>query len=115
MSFKLRQTASYFWPVTVEYPIDGGKFAKETFDAEFARLPQERLEEIMRGVTAGEVADASIVREIVVGWKGVTDGDDNAEVPFSETALASVLAIPLAGASIIRAYMESLSKAARKN
>ena len=42
MAFVLKQSDTYKWPVTVEIPIDGGRFDKQTFDAEFKRLPQER-------------------------------------------------------------------------
>ena len=44
MGFAIKQTASYFWPVVVELPADVGRFEKHTFDAEFRRLNQTRIE-----------------------------------------------------------------------
>ena len=43
MAFILAQSDSYSWPVTVEFPVDGGRFEKQTFDAEFKRLHNHEL------------------------------------------------------------------------
>ena len=33
--FRLNQSNTFLWPVTVSLPESGGKHSKETFDAEF--------------------------------------------------------------------------------
>ena len=35
MAFVRKKIATYKWPVTVEYPSDGGHFEKQSFDVVF--------------------------------------------------------------------------------
>jgi hypothetical protein len=111
--FKIIQPTSYTWPVTVELPVDGGRTEKATFDAEFKRLSQSRLEEIRGQIERSEIRDVDLVREVVVGWSGVTDGEN--PVPYSEAALDQLLDIPMVAASIVMALFQSMAGAKRKN
>lgn len=69
MAFVLAQTESYSWPVTVEFPIDGGRFEKQSFDAVFKRLPQTRIREIWDLIQAGELNDDELCAEVLTGWR----------------------------------------------
>lgn len=111
--FVLSQSSSYTWPVTVEFPVSGGKYDKQTFDAEFKRLPQSAIKELTDRAAKGELNDSDFVKEILVGWKGITDGKD--EVPFSSQALEQLLEIPLVAAAIAQAFFGSVAGARRKN
>lgn len=111
--FKLNQSTAYFWPVVVNLPANNGSFEKQTFDGEFKRLTDSRLKEIQAKVAAGEITDAEFVREVMVGWKGVSD--EGEDVPFSEGNLARMLEIPGTAGAIITAVIESLSGLKRKN
>jgi hypothetical protein len=113
MAFVVKQSDSYFWPVQVELPADGGRFEKHTFDAEFKRIAQSRIEEIMQGVVASSINDHDVVVEVLRGWKGVTDGTD--ELVWSEKNRDLLMEIPLVSASIIKAWMESLAGGRKKN
>ncbi|MFZ9654548.1 MAG: phage tail assembly chaperone [Limnohabitans sp.] len=113
MSFVLKQSTTYTWPVTVEYPVDGGRTEKSTFDGEFKRLPQSRIKEITAAVEANELTDVDIAEEVLVGWSGVSDGAD--EIPFSQSALAQLLEVPLVASAIVMAFFNSLTGAKRKN
>jgi len=126
MAFVLKQSTSYKWPVSVKLPADGGKFEKQTFDAEFKRLPQARINEIQTEVqvrikaaernesTDGGISDQSIADELLVGWAGVVDADGD-EVRFSEATKQQLLDIPTVAAAIIVAYFESLTGTKAKN
>jgi len=126
MAFVLKQSTSYKWPVSVKLPADGGKFEKQTFDAEFKRLPQARINEIQADVQVrikaaernesvdGSISDQSIADELLVGWAGVVDGDGD-EVPFSEATKQQLLDIPTVAAAIIVAYFDSLTGTKAKN
>jgi hypothetical protein len=126
MAFVLKQSTSYKWPVSVKLPADGGKFEKQTFDAEFKRLPQARINEIQADVQVrikaaernesvdGSISDQSIADELLVGWDGVVDGDGD-EVPFSEATKQQLLDIPTVAAAIIVAYFDSLTGTKAKN
>ena len=126
MSFVLKQSSSYKWPVSFKLPVDGGKFEKQTFDAEFKRLPQARINEIQTDVQtrikAAErneladtsVTDISIANELIIGWEGVVDSDGDA-VTFSETVKQQLLDIPTVASAIIVAYFDSLAGVKTKN
>ena len=111
--FVIKQSSSYFWPVKVQFPIDDGKFKTESFDAEFKRLPESRIKEIAKLVDSGELTDLDLAKEILMGWKDVTDGES--EVVFSELNKEKFLDIPLVSKAIIIAFFESLAGAKRKN
>lgn len=123
MAFKLQQSATYVWPVKIVLPIDGGKRLTETFDATFRRLPQSRINEIIKLARLQErgrldedqeLEDQDAAREIMTGWDGVED-DDGKPIPFSEAALKQLLEIPTVAGQIVRAWFGSLAEAKRKN
>lgn len=114
MAFVLSQSESYTWPVTVEFPIDGGRFEKQTFDAEFRRLPQARIREIWDLIQAGDLSDDELCDEVLTGWSGIQDAKGG-DVPFSEKAKADLLNVPLVSAAVVTSWLDSLSKGKRKN
>ncbi len=126
MAFVLKQSDSYTWPVSIKLPANGGKRERQTFDAEFKRLPQSRINEIQRevqvrvkanekGEDTGEgVSDQSIADEILVGWDGIVDGDGE-PVPFSNAVKAQLLDVPIMAGALVAAYFESLVEQKRKN
>ena len=112
--FVLSQSETYNWPVPVEFPVDGGRFEKQTFDAEFRRLTQPRIREIWDAIQTGEIDDDGLCAEVLVGWTGIKDADGS-DVPFSETAKANLLKMPLVSGAIVSAWLDSLAKGKRKN
>jgi hypothetical protein len=123
MAFVLKQSATYKWPVTLIIPADGGRREKHTFDGEFRRIPQARINEIRRLGRLQElgrldpeeeIQDQDGAKEILAGWSGVVD-DEGKEIPFSEAALNQLLEIPTVAGQIIRAWGESIEVAKRKN
>lgn len=108
--FKLNQSGQFSWPIEVLIPTDGGKHDRQTFDGVFKRKTKEEL----AALTEREgMTDDAFVREVLIGWKGITD--DGAEVPFSEEALGQVLAIPGVSAAIVSAYIGAVQGLRRKN
>jgi hypothetical protein len=123
MAFVLKQSASYTWPVPLLIPVDGGRREKHSFDAEFKRLPQTRIDEIIRlarmieagkGEPEDEQTMARIPRELLIGWTGITD-DAGKDVPFSESALDQLLEIPTIAGQIIKAWFSSMEVAKKGN
>jgi hypothetical protein len=123
MAFKLQQSATYVWPVKIVLPIDGGKRETHTFDATFRRLPQSRINEIIKLARLQErgrleddqeLEDQDAAREIMTSWDGVQD-DDGKAIPFSEGALTQLLEIPTVAGQIVKAWFGSLAEAKRKN
>jgi hypothetical protein len=111
--FKIVQNPTYTWPVVIEFPTDGGKTEKSTFDAEFKRLTQSRVDEIKAAVVTGEMRDVDLAREALVGWTGVID--DSGNVPYSESARDQLLEIPMVASAVVLALLNSISGARRKN
>ncbi len=123
MAFVLSQSDSYTWPVTLVIPVDGGRREKHSFDAEFKRLPQTRINEIIKQARAMErgrfsedemLEDQTACAEILIGWSNVVD-DKGEEIPFSVKALDQLLELPTIAGQIVRAWFESLEVAKRKN
>lgn len=123
MSFVLQQSESYSWPITIILPVDGGRREKHTFDGEFKRLPQSRINEIIKLARAMELGripedeelnDQGAAQEVLVGWSGIQDFDGN-EIPFTQKALAELLEIPTLASQIVKAWFESIEVAKRKN
>lgn len=126
MAFVLNQSQSYSWPVSIKLPADGGKREKSSFDAQFKRLPQSRINEIqllvqqrIKAAERGEeldngVSDQSIAAEILVGWSGIVDADGD-DVPYSEAVKVQLLDVPMMAGALIEAYFASLVELKRKN
>ena len=115
MAFVVKQSDTYFWPVEIEVASskNAGRHEKHTFDAEFKRISQSRVEEIISLGENAPVSDRDLVAEIMVGWKGVTDGTE--ELPWSEANRDMVLDIPKVATSIVTAWTASLTGARKKN
>lgn len=105
MAFVIKQSPTFWWPVRVTYPTDYGKYKTETFDGEFKRLSQPDVQKLAEKVESGETTAEELVKELLVDWKGISDGED--EVEFSEYTLNQLLSIPLVASAILNAFLES--------
>ncbi len=122
MAFVLKQSSTYTWPVPLLISVDGGKKQKFSFDAEFKRLPQSRINQIIklaRAIQYGRededsMDDQDVVKEILVGWSGVFDDDGN-EIAFSESALSQLIEIQTVPGQIIKAWFDSMETVKQKN
>ena len=113
MSFRIKQSDTFKWPVKVPIPRDGGGFEVGAFDAEFKRLPRSESEKLANDVLSGEMTGLDAVRRILVGWSGVYDADGKSEVPFSETNREALLEISGVAVSLFRVFMEANNGAAQ--
>ena len=119
MSFVLKQSDTYTWPVSFDVPVDGGRHERQTFDGEFKRLPQSKVgpmvAELNRIEDLGELDRITeIAADVLVGWSGVSD-DNGKEIPFSQKALEQLLEVPFLAVAVLKAYMDSIKGAKRKN
>lgn len=111
--FVLTKSASFYWPVTISIPQDGGTFAKQSFDAQFKRIKQSRIKEV-NDPNSASITDNDFCKEIMIGWRGVK-GEDGQDIPFSEGALEEMIEMPLVAATIATAYFQALRGAKAKN
>ena len=125
MSFVLKSSSSYTWPVTFYQPENGTK-KEQSFDAQFKQLPQTRINEIqvlvqkrVKSIQEGEedtsgITDQSIADEVLVGWEDVEDGEGN-PILFSNKIKKQLLDKPMLASAIIESYFDSLVKVKEKN
>lgn len=129
MSFVLDQASTYRWPVEFDIPGDGGRRVRQSFDAEFHRIDQERVEEIVRCIRRREALEEdgreipdelegydaiNIARSLLAGWSGIA-GSDGVDVPFTDATVSRVLGTPTVAAMVVSAWAESITGAKRKN
>lgn len=112
--FVISQKSSYTWPVEVHFPTDGGKTDRQTFDAEYKRMTQTRINEIREAIEKNETTDTELAREVLVGWEGVNDASGET-VPFSERSRDQLLDVPLVASAVVMAWLGSLTGIKRKN
>ena len=78
------------------------------------RLTDHRhLHQLRDRITAEQLSDTDVAREIVVGWRGV-EGDDGAEAEFTPENFDRLLQHGL-GTAICLTFYSSLPQAKRKN
>lgn len=112
--FVISQKSTYTWPVTVEFPTDGGKTERQTFDAEFKRMSQARINEIRALIERNEITDTQLAAEVMVGWEGVNDANGDTVV-FTERSRDQLLDVPLVAAAVVMSWLGSLTGVKRKN
>lgn len=114
MAFKLALSPTYSVEVTVEYPLEGGKTAKATFNATFKRCNQEQLDELRDLVHARKVTDRQLLERVLTGWGGIQEADGT-EIPFNEHTFASVLNVHPMEPTLVRAWFRSIEGARAGN
>lgn len=112
--FKVAQLPAYTWPVTVDFPIDGGKTRAVQFTAKFRRLSQSEVVKQQEEINAGEISDRDIIDAVLIGWAGVAD-ESGVELEFNHDNLDMALEMFPVRPSIVRAYFDSLKNAKQKN
>lgn len=108
MAFVLKKASSYKWPVTVDVPVDGGKFKKETFTAIFKKMSRSAFNDLV------DQGDDALVGEIIEGWEGIKD-EDGDEVEYNEDNKVALFDDPYVLRAVITAYTDSLTGAQAKN
>lgn len=108
MAFVLKKVSSYKWPVSVDVPVDGGKFKKETFTAIFKKMSRSAFNDLV------EQGDDALIAEIVEGWEGIKD-EDGDSIEYSSETRDQLFDDPYVLRAVINAYTESLLGAQAKN
>jgi hypothetical protein len=108
MAFVLKKVSSYKWPVSVDVPVDGGKFKKETFTAVFKKMSRSAFNDLV------EQGDDALIAEIVEGWEGVKD-EDGDDIEYNSETRDQLFDDPYVLRAVIMAYTDSLVGAQAKN
>lgn len=108
MAFVRKKSSTFKWPVTVEFPVDGGHFETETFDAIFKRVGRAEFTKL------ADKGDIDLVERVLEGWEGIKD-EEGKDIPFTKASLKDMLDDPYFARAIIKSYLESLEGAKAKN
>ncbi|CUX57364.1 MULTISPECIES: hypothetical protein [Agrobacterium] len=131
MAFKLSQELTFPWPVKVIEPNPHipGELLEQEFIAQFALIAPERAkardaerlaileqvtpetegEELRKINEALHAHDLQALTDVLRGWDGILDDDDNA-IPFNPETVEIVLAHTRVKNALLRAYRESISE-----
>lgn len=101
--FKLEKKDTIKWPVQVNIPKDGGGFATHEFSAEFKLQEQSKMDLLIERLKNDDV---DILRELVVGWSGVSDAEGNV-VTYTDEARDQLIDIPYVRSALLKAYFEA--------
>lgn len=115
--FAISSSDTYVWPISIHIPVDGGRYDKLKMRARFKRLPQSRIDEILKQGREPVEGDEAFVEEVWVDWEKFVDAQGK-EVEYSEAARRYFLDNVAGGRSaIIAAWFETISAqgARRKN
>lgn len=114
--FVLKKESEYYWPVSFQIPTDGGIQKKFDIECCFRRLKQSRLAEVIKTIKEQTITDLEFSKEIVVGWRGVKDAqNENEDLPFTEFNLQTLIEIPGVAGAITTAFIESITGTKIKN
>lgn len=108
MAFVRKKSSTFKWPVTVEFPVDGGRFETESFDAVFKRVGRAEFTKLV------DKGDTDLIEAVLEGWEGVKDESEN-DIPFTKAALKDQMDDPCFTKAVIKAYLETLEGAKAKN
>tara|TARA_Y100001938_G_scaffold144618_1_gene219530 strand:+ start:463 stop:837 length:375 start_codon:yes stop_codon:yes gene_type:complete len=123
--FILKKEATFTHPIVFYTPSDGGTQKEETFDAIFKIISQSRINEIGiqaqkkqkeldEGIFDGvKISDYMIADEILVGWDGITDGEN--PVPFTKATKKQLLDIAGLANILVEKYFNEVTKQKTKN
>lgn len=116
MGFKLSKDTSYKWPVTVKIPRDGGKFVTATFNAEFAYLKQDEIDQVIENARNSR-DNADVCKRALIGWGSDVSDEHDQPLPYSEENKATLLNEPHVSHAVLAAFTESITGdgARRKN
>ena len=115
MPFKVRKSTTYKWPVSVDVPVDGGRFSRETFEVEFRNdIEQSTLKDFADGLTDGTMIEQEVARRVIVSLEGFID-EEGEPIPYSNSLLDEILEVPMVAAQICQGYVDSKAGAKRKN
>ena len=104
--FKIALEPTFTIPIEIDLP---GMKTRPVFEATFRRLSKSEYQKLM----ASSIAPAELVKQVMVGWKGVVDEAER-EIPFSEGELDKLLEILPVADSVFLGFIASLNLALKK-
>ena len=117
MALQFKQINTIKKTIEVQVPGDHGKTTKADFEATFRRLGLTDAKALIKQSQDGLISDEEILRQNVVGFKGIKDTDGQ-EVEFSQDFLNQLIDEAYIRAPLIAGFMDvnfNLEKFRTKN
>jgi len=112
--FKVAVNEAFWARVSVAVPGDVDKVDTRKFDAQFKRLKQSELDDLMAKVTAGNITDQQLLDQVLLDWRDIQDESGEA-LPFNPDNLAKVCEVFPTRPSIVAAFFKTINGARQKN
>ena len=110
--FSLKEmTPTYFAPAQIQTLDENGVLQTHKFDLQFKRIDMDAVESIHQQVDAGELSHDDLFKRVLVGWRGVSDAQDQ-PLPFNTDSLAAVLKVKGMRQTVTQAFFDSLAPTA---
>ncbi len=109
--FKLSTNATFKRKVTVFTPTDDGE-TKGTFTAQFKRLPQSRINQILSGRAyedSDDETDVSLLDEILISVDGISD-DQGQPLPCDDSLLTAIKDDSCARVALVASYFKAITE-----
>lgn len=110
MSFKLKDSNTVKWPITVNTPQDGGGYKPQKFTGIIELIDYDVFQETLEN----EDSDAALFLAVLKGWENVVD-DTGAEIEFSDELALRLSKVVYFRLAVIRAYRDAIQGGAEKN
>ena len=101
--FKLANSSTYRYPVTVTQIGEDGTTVTGQFEAEFRRIPLAEREEFDRRYRGPEGGDDWLCDQVLVGWEGWV-GEDDQPLPVTPENKAALISADGLSYAISSAY-----------
>lgn len=101
--FKIQKSDTFKWPVSVNVPVDNGRFQTYEFTGEFKLHEQSKIDQLLERFRND---DHDFVVDLLVGWSGVQAADGN-DLPYNDDNKRILLDIPYVRTAVTKAYFEA--------
>lgn len=105
---KIGQSDAFWYPAKVSILNEDGQTENFEFEAKFKRLGREALD----GITKTYADDVALMRDVLVGWRGVVD-ENGDPLPFTDENREAVLNLWPVQPALSRAFKDAHSPEGR--
>lgn len=108
--FRISASPAYWAKVEVPIKLEDGKEQIMKFDAQFKRVTQEELEELIERGRKGQLPDSQLLDQVWLNWRGVGD-EAGEELTFNATNRARLTALVPTQSCVVKAFFNSIGSA----
>jgi hypothetical protein len=114
MAYRIVTNPTYWWPLEVSQPVDGGTVEAFGFEARYRALDDDEFQALMTEVAEKKLEDRVFVRRVVVELRGLV-GETGQPLQHTAELFEHMLRQPGVAEALARRYFESRQEAALGN